>query len=415
MEGRGLLGDRYELRGVLGYGGMAEVRDGWDTRLKRAVAIKLLHPGLSSEPAARERFTVEACAAAGLNHPNIVGVYDFGDQDETPFIVMERLPGDTLGDQIALGPLPQARVHATLRSVLAALAAAHDAGMLHRDIKPGNILLTESGTAKVADFGIVKAPGAAHTTTGQIVGTLAYLSPDRLEGKPASVADDLYAAGVVGYEALTGRKPFPQEDIAPLARAIIDDDPPPLTGLRPDVDAALADVVERAMSRDPLRRFTSADAMWAALSGRAEQSTTVRPPQTISHRRPPPAVVVAQPGPSPTAVGVPVAFRQHRSSRVRKVVGAAAVLGAMAVAALVLVFNQTSMTPPGAPEPVSVSTSVPSPIRVTAVPSTAAAVPSPVIQPQPAPSSPVIEQATQEKGGNGKGRDNNGGGNKKPK
>jgi hypothetical protein len=112
VEGPGLLGGRYELRDILGFGGMAEVRDGWDTRLNRPVAIKLLSPGPSSQPTIRERFKVEACAAAALNHPNIVGVYDFGDEGGTPFIVMERLPGDTLGDQIALGPLSQPDTHA---------------------------------------------------------------------------------------------------------------------------------------------------------------------------------------------------------------------------------------------------------------------------------------------------------------
>src|ERR1700712_933341 len=155
MSAPGLLGGRYEMSGVLGFGGMAEVRDGWDNHLSRAVAIKLLHPGMSSHPDICERFQVEARAAAALNHPNIVGVYDFGDQDGMPFIVMERLPGETLSDRIALGPLPEGYVHAVLRSVLAALAAAHQAGMLHRDIKPGNILLTESENVKVADFGIV--------------------------------------------------------------------------------------------------------------------------------------------------------------------------------------------------------------------------------------------------------------------
>ncbi|MDT5372340.1 MAG: eukaryotic-like serine/threonine-protein kinase, partial [Mycobacterium sp.] len=189
MDGPGLLGGRYELRDILGFGGMAEVRDGWDTRLNRPVAIKLLHPGLNSQADVRERFKIEACAAAALNHPNIVRVYDFGDHDGTRFMVMERLPGNTLGDQIAQGPLSHARVYSALRSVLAALAAAHEAGMLHRDIKPGNILLTSSGSVKVADFGIAKTPGVAHTTTGQIVGTLAYLSPGRLAGEPASVAD----------------------------------------------------------------------------------------------------------------------------------------------------------------------------------------------------------------------------------
>ncbi|HEY9263492.1 MAG TPA: serine/threonine-protein kinase [Mycobacterium sp.] len=390
MAGPGLLGGRYELRDVLGFGGMAEVRDGWDTRLNRAVAIKLLHPGLSSQADIRERFTIEARAAAALNHPNIVGIYDFGEQDGIPFIVMERLPGDTLGDQIALGPLPEAQVSAALRSVLAALAAAHGAGMLHRDIKPGNILLAPPGSVKVADFGIVKTPGSAHTTTGQIVGTLAYLSPDRIEGKPASVGDDLYAAGVVGYEALTGCKPFLHEEIVPLARAILEDDPTPLTALRPDVDPCLADVIRRAMSRDPQARFGSADEMWEALTGHPARRVNLISPMPVSvPGRPPTAVLNARPASYPSTVTTPPGASRHRRSRARqkgKVAGAAALLSAMAVAVVAFALDPTSPRPTTA-EPVSISAEVPAPTSVTA------AVPPPVVEPPPT-AAQMVEQAT---------------------
>src|SRR3954453_11589788 len=249
MQAPELLGGRYELRGVLGRGGMAEVRDGWDTRLDRPVAIKLLYPVFTTQHDNRMRFEVEARAAAALNHPHIVSVHDSGEHAGTPYIVMERLSGQTLADVIAQGPLPQPQVRSILDDVLSALAVAHAAGILHRDIKPANILFSTSGQVKVADFGVAKSAASAHTQTGQIVGTMAYLSPDRITGRPASVADDLYAVGVVGYEALTARKPFMQEDIAPLARAITEDQPPPLTELRPDVDPRLIDVIERAMSR----------------------------------------------------------------------------------------------------------------------------------------------------------------------
>ena len=262
-----LLGGRYELRGTLGRGGMAEVRDGWDTRLDRAVAVKLLHPAFSVEPDNRRRFEIEARAAAGLNHPHIVAVHDSGDHAGTPFIVMERLPGHTMADALVRGPLPQDHVRWILNDVLSALSAAHAAGILHRDIKPANILFTNSGDVKVADFGIAKSAGAPATMTGQIVGTMAYLSADRLAGRPATVADDLYAVGVVGYEALTGRKPFPEESLAALARAIAEDTPPPLAALRPDVDPALAATIEHAMARDPQWRFPNAEAMRAALTG----------------------------------------------------------------------------------------------------------------------------------------------------
>ena len=175
MDGREVLADRYEVRGLLGRGGMAEVYDGWDLRLNRAVAIKLLHPGVGSDAEARRRFDAEARAAAALNHPNIVAVHDYGEHNGTPFIVMERLPGRTLADEVEMGPMAPGRVRAMLDDVLGALACAHAAGIVHRDVKPGNVLLAQSNTMKVADFGIAKANGTANTATGQIVGTMAYM------------------------------------------------------------------------------------------------------------------------------------------------------------------------------------------------------------------------------------------------
>lgn len=204
-----VLAGRYELGRVLGRGGMSEVREGWDLKLGRPVAIKLLQsgPGNGDGPDSRLRFATEARATAALSSSKIVIVHDVGEHHGLPFIVMERLPGVSLADHIARGPLPEPFVRTVLDAVLAALTSAHDAGILHRDVKPGNILFTAAGEAKLADFGIAKTAGGAHTMTGQVVGTMAYLSPDRLAGKPATPADDLYAVGVVGYEALTGRRP----------------------------------------------------------------------------------------------------------------------------------------------------------------------------------------------------------------
>ncbi|HEX2150241.1 MAG TPA: serine/threonine-protein kinase, partial [Actinomycetota bacterium] len=202
-----LLADRYELRGPLGRGGMGEVYDGWDHRLDRPVAIKILNSQLASQADVRTRFESEARAAARLANPKVVGVFDTGEHDGIPYIVMERLPGRTLADEIAGGPLSQERVRAVLLDMLEALGFAHRAGVLHRDVKPSNVLLTEDGTAKLADFGIAKMAGQNLTQTGNFVGTAAYLAPERLNGLPAGPESDLYSAGVVAYEALTGDKP----------------------------------------------------------------------------------------------------------------------------------------------------------------------------------------------------------------
>lgn len=157
VTGEDLFAGRYLLRGLLGAGGMAEVRDAWDTRLDRPVAIKLLHPGMKAQSEILDRFRDEARSAAMLSHPNIVAVHDYGEHDDTPFIVMERLPGQTLLDVMARGPMPPDHVRSMLDDVLAALEAAHAAGLLHRDIKPANILLAASGdSVKVGDFGIAK-------------------------------------------------------------------------------------------------------------------------------------------------------------------------------------------------------------------------------------------------------------------
>lgn len=342
-----LLGGRYELRGVLGRGGMAEVRDGWDTRLDRAVAIKLMHPVLGAQPETRTRFESEARSAAALNHPHIVAVHDSGEHLGMPFIVMERLSGFSLADQIARGPLSVPMARKVLDDVLDALTAAHDAGILHRDIKPGNILFTPSGEAKVTDFGIAKTAAAGVTMTGQIVGTMAYLSPNRLMGQPATPADDLYAVGVVGYEALAGRRPFLPEHPGALARAIMDEQPPPLGTLRPDVDPVLATVIERAMARDPGLRFHDARAMRSALTG-TPPVVAPGPPGPMGTR------VLDTPVPPPSMVAVPP---PHRPGPDRRLLWIAAAVAALLLGVMLAVFEAgTSSNPP--PQPATTSTPV---------------------------------------------------------
>jgi eukaryotic-like serine/threonine-protein kinase len=262
---------RYELGSLLGHGGMGTVRDATDRRLGRRVAVKILRADLAEQPRARRRFETEAHAAARLAHPNVVLVFDSGEDEGVPFLVMERLPGRTLADELAGGPLTVDRVRQVAAEILAALAAAHDAGIIHRDIKPGNVLLTEDGHVKVSDFGIAKTvDDVDQTQTAELVATPGYLAPERLAGEPASPQSDLYSVGVLLYEALSGRRPF-QGD-APLAvmRAIERGDAEPLKWLRPALPGDLVGVIERAMRRDPSERFDSATEMAAALEPAAD-------------------------------------------------------------------------------------------------------------------------------------------------
>lgn len=326
------LGGRYELRGVLGRGGMAEVHDGWDTRLSRPVAIKLLYPALAADEVTRRRFENEARAAAALNHPNIVAVHDSGEDHGTPYIVMERLPGPTLAEEIAAGPLSADRVRWVLTDLLDALTAAHGAGILHRDIKPGNVLITKSGAAKLADFGIAKTDGAAHTRVGMVFGTANYLSPQRITGQPASPSDDLYALGVLGYEALTRRLPFERDTPVATMRAVLEEPLTPIAVLRPDVDPALIHVLERAMSRDPAYRFADAAEMRAALH------PALRPLPLPSA---PPATLLLPPPPP-------------RRSRVRMAVLTAGLLAGVVLAAILLISDPAPQRAPVAPVTTSV-------------------------------------------------------------
>lgn len=404
MDGAVLLGGRYEVRGVLGRGGMAEVRDGLDTRLGRAVAIKLLHPSGSTSAATHQRFHAEARAAASLNHPNIVSVFDSGDHRGTPYIIMERLPGGTLADELARGPLPSARVRTILEDVLGALATAHAGGILHRDIKPGNILLTTTGdTVKVADFGIAKTVDAAYTKAGEILGTMAYLSPERVGGAPAAIADDLYAVGVIGYEALMGRPPFRSNNLGALARAIMDDVPPPIETARPDVEPNVVSVINRAMSRIPHQRFCSAEEMLAAVRGDLTQRIATTPGIATTQLRSapirPPTRVLDTPFTQPPAslVYVPPP-RRKLSGRTKALLGAGAAIAALMTA---IAFALNSPAPStDSPEPASTSTAV-------TTPPTSASPSPPAVQP---PQEPDDQQVAPGNKGHGNGKKGHKGG-----
>jgi non-specific serine/threonine protein kinase/serine/threonine-protein kinase len=271
------LAGRYSAGELLGRGGMGEVRSGWDRVLDRPVAIKTLREDAASNPLVRRRFEAEARAAGRLVHPNVVQVYDSGEDHGIPFMVMERLSGHSLREEIQSRKLSVPEVSDLAVQVLAALAAAHGAGLVHRDIKPANILSAGKGHWKVADFGIAKSvqPAGDDTMTGMVLGTPAYLPPERLLGGDATPSGDLYALGVILYEALAGEKPFRANDPSGWVSAI-STGPRPLRAVRSDVPAAFAAAIERSMSRDPGQRFTDAGQMAAALQAARSGGPTER-------------------------------------------------------------------------------------------------------------------------------------------
>ncbi|MBO0894573.1 MAG: serine/threonine protein kinase, partial [Acidimicrobiales bacterium] len=263
------MGGRYQLGPVLGRGGMAEVRRGRDLKLDRPVALKLLRPDLASHRAIRASFEGEARSAARLRHPHVVSIFDTGEDRGVPYIVMELLPGATLADRIRAGRLEESAVRPLAAQVLGALDAAHSAGILHRDVKPANILFDDEGGAKVTDFGIAQAMeggvAAELTSPGDVLGTPTYVAPERTEGRAASPASDLWSLGVVLYEALTQKRPFPGDTAVAAALSAQQGSMTPLSRLRPDLSPRLVATLERAVAPRPADRFTSAAAMAADL------------------------------------------------------------------------------------------------------------------------------------------------------
>lgn len=271
MEATGtaeVLGGRYRLDESLGRGGMGEVWRAHDLLLDREVAVKLLRNDEPAEPHSYQRFEDEARAAARVCHPNAVAVYDIGHVEGSPYIVMEHMPGRTLADEMRGGPLGPSRVRQIGRDVAAGLTPAHNLGVVHLDVKPANILLAADGTAKITDFGIARRLDTlGRSCSGEIVGTASYLAPERLSGQGGTPASDVYALGVVLYEALSGQKPSIAADPLSLAGSVASGDRRPLAELRPDAPPDLVVAIERALEPEPQARWSSAAEMAGALSG----------------------------------------------------------------------------------------------------------------------------------------------------
>jgi serine/threonine protein kinase/Tol biopolymer transport system component len=290
----------YEILSAIGAGGMGEVYRARDTRLDRIVAIKVLPAHLADEPERRERFEREARTIASLNHPHICTLYDIGRQDGIDYLVMEYLEGETLAQRLMKGPLPLEQVLPYAIEIADALDKAHLKGVTHRDLKPGNIMLTKTGT-KLLDFGLAKlrqdaAPATplselptakdALTAQGTIMGTLQYMAPEQLEGKEVDARTDIFAFGAVVYEMATGKRAFEGKSQASVIGAILKDDPPPISSLQPMTPPALDRVVKKCLGKDPENRWQSArdltdELRWIAEGG----SQAGAPALLVTHRK----------------------------------------------------------------------------------------------------------------------------------
>lgn len=292
------LAGRYEVRSMIGRGGMAQVHLGFDTRLSRVVAIKMLRTDLARDSIFQTRFRREAQAAASLNHPNIVAVYDTGEEDVTtpdgstvsvPYIVMEYVEGHTVRDLLAGGaPVPIDEAVEIISGVLSALEYSHVHGLVHRDIKPGNIMLTNTGKIKVMDFGIARAltdSQATMTQTNAVVGTAQYLSPEQAHGDPVDARSDIYSTGCVLFELLTGQPPFKGDSAVAVAYQHVSEIPPKPSSITSDVPDSIDRVVLKALAKNRDDRYSSAEEMRADLN-RAARGALVMAPETDSWQAP---------------------------------------------------------------------------------------------------------------------------------
>lgn len=276
-----LVAGRYRLLEPLGRGAMSAVWEADDLELGRRVAVKTLSPS-----ADRQRFEREARAVAALSHANIVALYDYGESDGRPFMVLECLQGGSLEDRLGSGqPLPDAETRRIAADVAAGLAHAHERGLVHRDLKPANILFDVEGRAKITDFGIARMRGTGTLTeAGTVLGTASYLSPEQATGAAAGPASDVYSFGVILFRLLTGRLPFAAKNAMELVRMHRDDAPPPVGELRADAPADLAALTAASLAKDAAARPADGAALVAALRGDGlESATQIIPPPR--HRR----------------------------------------------------------------------------------------------------------------------------------
>jgi len=360
-----IFGGRYELKARLAIGGMGEVWQAVDKVIERQVAIKILKEEYLGDKAFRERFRAEARHAALVNHEGIASVYDFGEEEGSAYLVMELVPGEALSTIIERERFLSAeRVLDIVAQTASALHAAHQAGLVHRDVKPGNLLITPDGRVKITDFGIARAVDQVPlTATGQVMGTVQYLSPEQASGKSATALTDIYSLGIVAYEALAGKRPFTGESQVAIAMAHIKNPPPPLPETIP---LAVRNLILACLAKKPERRPTSARqlarAAIAITRGRVGEALALVPavddePHDMTEdtsTRILPVSVSASETASPS--------RFPRLPRTLPLVGLVVGLSILLIGIVVaLVFRPTETTPTPAPTPAATDASDPTP------------------------------------------------------
>jgi eukaryotic-like serine/threonine-protein kinase len=276
-----VVDERYELERKIGSGGMADVWLAEDTELDRKVAIKILHDRFAQDKEFVERFRREAQSAAGLQHPNVISIFDRGELDDTYFIAMEYVQGPQLKELVKGGMGIKDAVD-FVRQILSAARFAHRKGIVHRDLKPQNVLIDDEGRARVADFGIARGESSDITGTGSVMGTAQYLSPEQAQGKETTPRSDIYSIGVILYEALTGRVPFQGDSAVAVALKQVSEAPRRPSAINPEVPPALDAVVMRALAKDPEQRFKDADAFLKALDAAEKAPDQPRPEDTAA-------------------------------------------------------------------------------------------------------------------------------------
>jgi len=313
------IADRYQLDRRIAVGGMGEVWEASDTRLGRSVAVKVLRPELTDDPEFLHRFRIEARTVASLDHSGIAGVHDYGEDEgangrRTAWLVMELVRGEPLSTPIARGPIPTDETLRIVEEAAWALQAAHERGFVHRDVKPGNILVRTDGMVKLTDFGIAKAADAVPVTrSGMVMGTAHYIAPEQASGAEAGPAGDVYSLGIVGYECLAGHRPFRAESAVAVAMMQVRDQPPPLPA---SVPSHARELIEAVLVKDPTQRYSTGGEFAAAVAAvrrgeRLPATGSLTGPFTPTRARPiltPPTPAKKTPTPprSPRVAAAPV-------------------------------------------------------------------------------------------------------------